>query len=284
MASRGTKEAGKPRSKRTKRLSRTHKRPNVAKSFDRHARDDVLAHELAKAREQQAATSEVLHIIAQSPKSVQPVFEAIVANAARLCDATFSAVATFDGELLHLTAVNRMSSQEMAAYHSLFPRRPARDFIIGRAFIDKTTVHVEDIEADPDYDQRTLSVLKAAAPYRTYLGIPIFRDGVPIGAIGCGRRKVKPFTEAEITLVKSFADQAVIALENTRLLSELRQRTDDLTESLEQQTATSEVLKVISSSPGQLQPVFQAMLANAMSICEASFGIMFSFANGAFRG
>ena len=147
-----------------------------------------LTREHGELLEQQTATSEVLRIIATSPESVQPVFEAIVANAARLCEATFSAVAQFDGELLRLIAVNKMSPEETAAYHSVFPRRPNRTFIMGRAFIDGKPVHVADIETDPDYDPRTLSVLKAAAPYRTYLGIPILRHGVPIGAIGCGRR------------------------------------------------------------------------------------------------
>jgi two-component system NtrC family sensor kinase len=171
-----------------------------------------LIWQLTEARDQQTATSNILGIISSSPASAQAVFEAIVISAARVCDSAFSAVAQFDGELLHLVAVNKMSPEETAAYHTIFPRRPSRGFIIGRAFIDRQPVHVEDIEADPDFDSHTLAVLKAAAPHRTYLGIPILRDGVPIGAIGCGRREVKPFTDAQIALVKTFADQAAIAI------------------------------------------------------------------------
>ena len=252
----------------TRRASKTTRRTTLSPSIE-----DVRA-ELNKALEQQTATSDVLRIIAKSPQSVQPVFDAIVANAARLCDATFSAVATFDGELLHLVALNKMSPKEMAAYNTLFPRRPNRTFIMGQAFLDGKPVHVEDIEADPDYDPHTLSVLKAAAPRRTYLGVPILRDGVSIGVIGCGRREVRPFTEAQIALVKTFADQAVIAIENARLFEAEQQRTRELSESLERQTATSEVLKVISSSQSKLEPVFQAALANAVRLCAAKFGTL----------
>ena len=287
-------EAMRRRSKTSKepvktRRRKTVKRRSTAKTVVRRA---AVSHETAnaqlmrerdKALEQLSAASEVLKVISSSPGELKPVFDAIVANAARLCEATFSAVAQFDGELLHLVAVNKMSPEETAAYHTVFPRRPNRTFIMGRAFVDGKPVHVEDIETDPDYDPHTLSVLKAAAPYRTYLGIPILRDGVPIGAIGCGRREVRPFTEAQIALVKAFAAQAVIAIENTRLLNELRQRTDDLTELLEQQTATSEVLSVISASQGKLQPVFQAILENATRICEATFGTMLLRENDVFR-
>ena len=218
------------------------------------------------------ALREILGVISRSPTDAQPVFEAIVASAARLCDATFSAVARLDGELLHLVAVNNMLPEEAAAYHSLFPRPPRRDFIIGRAFVDGRPVHIEDIEAEPDYDPRTLAVLKGAAPYRTYLGVPIVRDGVPIGAIGCGRREVKPFTPAQIELVKTFADQAVIAIENVRLFQALEARNAALSEALDQQTATSEILRVISSTQTDVQPVFDAIAASSVRLCQAAFG------------
>ena len=227
------------------------------------------------ARARLAATAEILRVLSNSPGNVQPVFEAIVRHAARLCDATFSAVARFDGRLLQLAAVNNMSPQETAAYHQLFPRAPERNFAIGRAFVDARPVHIEDVEKDSSYDPRTLSILKAGAPYRTYLGIPILRDGVPIGVIGCGRRRVKPFTAAQIALVKTFADQAAIAIENARLLGEVTAQNTALTESLEQQTATAEILRVISSSPTDLSPVFEAIVRSAARLCEAPDSTVF---------
>jgi two-component system, NtrC family, sensor kinase len=238
-----------------------------------------LQRALSEAPEQQTATSEILRVISQSPTDVQPVFNAIAELAARLCDAAFSAVVRFDGELLHLVAVNNMLPEERAAYHSLFPRRPQLSFVMGRALLDGRPVHIEDVEADPDYDQRTLAVLKAAAPYHTCLGIPILRDGLPIGAIGCARHEVKPFTAAQIELVKTFANQVVIAIENVRLFTELQEKNRALTqahaqvsEALEQQTATSEILRVISQSPTDVQPVFDAIVRSAVRLCDGLFG------------
>ena len=247
----------------------------TASSTDLEQKVVLLTHELRTALEQQTAASEILRLISGSRTDVQPVFESIVENAARLCEAGFSAVARFEGGLLHLVAVNNMSPEETAAFHSLFPRPPARNFAMGRAFIDGCPAHFRDVLTEPDYDPRTREVLQTVARYRTFLGVPIVHEGRPIGVIGCGRREVKSFTPMQIELVKTFAAQAVIAIENVQLFNEVQARTRELTESLEQQTATSEVLQVISSSPGDLQPVFQAMLENATRICEAKFGALY---------
>jgi GAF domain-containing protein/anti-sigma regulatory factor (Ser/Thr protein kinase) len=233
--------------------------------------------DLTVALEQQTATSEILGVISSSPTDVQPVFDAIVGSAARLCEAEFSAVARFEDGLLHLAAISNMSPGEIEAYHSLFPRSAHRGFIIGRAFVDGRPVHVEDVRVDPDYDPRTLEVLQRAASYRTFLGVPIIRNGVPIGAIGCGRREVKPFTEAQIELVKTFADQAVIAIENVRLFKELEARNRDLTVALEQQMATSEILRVISQSQTDVQPVFDTIVKSAVRLCDGLFSALFRF-------
>jgi GAF domain-containing protein len=219
----------------------------------------ALLNETKEALERQTATSEILRVISQSPTDTQPVFKTIVASAARLCDADFSAVARFEGGLLHLVAVNNMSPDEIAAYHTVFPRAPGRHFAIGRAFVDGRPVHIENIETDPDYDPWTREVLSRAAAYRTFLGVPILQNGLPIGAIGCGRHEMKPFTAPQIELVKTFADQAVIAIENVRLFNETK-------EALERQTATAEILKVISSTPTDAQPVFDAIAKSALHI------------------
>src|SRR5262249_22505420 len=268
-------------------------KPSVARKSpkDDGARARDLEKRLAEAvrrekegQEQQAATAEILRIISRSPANVQPVFDAIVANAARLCGADFSAVTRFDGGLLHLVAVNNMSAAEAAPYHTVFPRAPGRHFVVGRAFVDGRPVHVEDIETDPDYDPRTREILGRAARYRTFLGVPILRDGVSIGAIGCGRHEMKPFTATQIELVKTFADQAVIAIENVRLFKELEEKNRALTEahatvteSLERQTATSEILGVISQSPTDVEPVFETITRNAVRLCDGINGHLYRF-------
>jgi PAS domain S-box-containing protein len=227
-----------------------------------------LEKRLAEALEQQTATSEILSVIRRSPTDVQPIFDTIVESAARLCEAGFSAVARFDDGLLHLVALNNMSPEETTAFHSLFPRQLGRDFIMGRAFLEGRPVQVEDVLGDPEYDPATLETLDVTR-YRTFLAVPLLRDGVPIGVIGCGRREVKPFTATQVELVKTFADQAVIAIENVRLFQELKARNRDLTETLEQQTATGEILRVISSSPTDVQPVLDAVAESAARLCES---------------
>ena len=178
-------------------------------------------------------------------------------------------MARIEDGLLHLVAMSNMSPAETAAYRSLFPRPPARDFVIGRAFIDGGPVHVRTYGPIPTTIRGRSEVLQQAAPYRSYLGIPILRDGVPIGAIGCGRRRVKPFTRAQIELVQTFADQAVIAIENVRLFNELRARNHDLSDALDRQTATAEVLRTISQAQADVQPVFEAIADSAMRLFDA---------------
>jgi GAF domain-containing protein len=232
--------------------------------------------ELSEALERQAATSEVLEVISSSPTQVQPVFEAMVGRAARLCEAHFSAVARFEDELLHLVALNNLSAEEREAFHSLFPRPPARNFVMGRAFVDGRPVQFEDVLAELDYDLRTREVLQRTLKYRTFMAVPILKEGNPIGVIGCARREVRPFTSGQIGLVKTFAHQAVIAIENVRLFEAEQAPTRELSEALEQQTATGEILRVISSSPTDAQPAFDAIARSAARLCEAFDVVVYS--------
>jgi GAF domain-containing protein len=239
--------------------------------------------QLSEAMEQRIATSEILRVISRSPADIQPVFEAIVESAAGLCEAEFSAVARFDGSQLHLVAINNMSPEETVAFHRLFPRPPTPNFVMGRAFLEARPVHSEDVLTELDYDTRTREVLQSVVQYRSFLGVPILRQGRPIGVLGCGRREVKPFTGTQIELLNIFADQAAIAIENAHLVSELATRNRDLGEALEQQTATAEVLQVINASPGDLAPVFDAMLDKAMRLCEATFGFLTTYDGQQFK-
>ena len=152
--------------------------------------------------------------------------------------------------------------------------RPGREFCTGRVLLEGRTIHIPDCEADSEY--KIVDVLRVAGN-RAMLGIPLLREGLPIGVLAFTRSTARPFTEKQIELATTFADQAVIAIENVRLFDEVKARTRDLSESLQQQTATADVLKVISSSPGDLKPVFETMLANAVRICEAKFGSLFRF-------
>ncbi|HUP34776.1 MAG TPA: GAF domain-containing protein [Candidatus Limnocylindria bacterium] len=235
---------------------------------------------LSEALEQQTATGEILRIISRSPADALPVFEAIVQRAARLCSAEFSLVARFADGQLHVAALNNLSSEEAAAFHDLFPRPPDRGFVMGRAFLDGRVVHIEDVLADPEYDRRTQGTLLRVTGYRTFLGVPILQQGVPIGVIGCARRAVSPFTQAQIALVETFAEQAAIAIENVRRFTELETRNRELTETLEQQTATSEILAVISSSPTDVRPVFDTIASNARRLCQADSGSVFTYDGG----
>jgi GAF domain-containing protein len=232
--------------------------------------------DLTESLEQQTATAEVLKVISSSPGDLKPVFDTILANATRICEARFGALALCEGDVFRTVALHNPP----LAYAELRQRdplvRPRANTPLARLMETKQVAHIADLRTDQAYLDRVESTvaLVETAGARSLVVVPMLKDGTLVGAIATYRQEVRPFTDKQIELVKNFAAQAVIAIENARLLTELRQRTDDLTESLEQQTATSEVLKVISSSPGELEPVFQAMLAHATRICGANVGAL----------
>ncbi len=223
-----------------------------------------LNRDLTEALEQKTATSEVLKVISSSPTDVQPVFDAIVQSATRLCEASFGSAHRFDGQIITIEARQNFTPEQLEVSKERFPTPASRGTAVGRAVLDSRLVHIEDIRTDPEYaflgDQETFN-------YRTVMAVPLMKDGIPIGALGMWRREVKPFTDSQINLVKTFADQAVIAIENVRLFQEL-------TESLEQQTATSKILGVIASSPTEIQPVMDTIAENAAKVCGANDAVI----------
>ncbi len=230
-----------------------------------------LKRELAEALERQKATSDILNAINRSSFELQPILDTIVRTASRLCDAEFALIFKREGDEYHAAATNNAETA-FVKYASEHPLSPGRGSLTGRVALEQKTIHMPDCLADPEY---AAIEYQNKGKYRTMLGVPLQRGGAPIGVICLMRSVVKPFTDKQIELVTTFADQAVIAIENARLFDEVQARTRDLTESLEQQTATSEVLQVISSTPGDLEPVFQSLLENAMRVCGAKFGTMY---------
>jgi transcriptional regulator with GAF, ATPase, and Fis domain len=256
------------RSKTTK--ARTH--------VDRlRAANADLKKKLAEALEQQTATSEVLRVISSSPGELKPMFQSMLENATRLCEASYGTMWLSEGDAFRIVA---QRGPLPAAYTEQWGRgtffRPSPEVPFARAARTGQPVQFADLRESRAYlDGDPLPVASVdIAGIRTLVAVPMLKDNVSIGAIGLYRKEVRPFTDKQIELLNNFAKQAVIAIENTRLLNELRQRTDDLGEALEQQTATSDVLQVISMSQGELKPVFETILANATRICEAKFGML----------
>jgi GAF domain-containing protein len=227
--------------------------------------------ELTEALDQQVATADVLKVISRSTFDLQTVLDTLVESAARLCEADMACIVRPQSSHVQFLATYGFS-QAFIEVATSTPVAPGRWTLSGRVLAEGRTVRISDVLADPEY---TFTAAQEVAGFRSGLGVPLMRGGTPVGVMNLWRLQVRPFTDKQVELVTTFADQAIIAIENTRLLNELRQRTTDLTESLEQQTATSEVLRVISSSPGELKPVFNAMLENAVRLCEAEFGHLF---------
>ncbi|MFY9786774.1 MAG: GAF domain-containing protein, partial [Pseudolabrys sp.] len=240
-----------------------------------------LLNELRESLQQQTATADVLKVISRSTFDLQTVLDTLTESAALLCEADMAGIARQrqeGGGFHHVTNYN--FPPDWVDFNRAIPIEPGRGSIIGRVLLNRMAVHVDDVLADPEY---TYFETQKKAGFRTFLGVPLLRENSPIGVIILGRKTVAPFTDKQIELVTTFADQAVIAIENVRLFDEVQARTRELGESLEQQTATSEVLKVISSSPGELEPVFETMLANATQICGAEFGLLYRSEGDLFR-
>jgi signal transduction histidine kinase len=249
--------------------------PSEVPTVAGHQSVEELRRELVEAREQQAATAEILRVISTSPTDLQRVFAEMATSAARLCDAFDTTIRQVDGNVLRIVG----HDGSIPAVETMALTREA---VTGRAVLDRRTIHIIDLQAET-HEYPWGSDRARHLGYHTILVVPLLRAGEAVGAIGMRRIEARPFTDRQIELLKTFADQAVIAIENTRLFEAEQARTRELAEALDQQTATAEVLKVISGSPGQLEPVFQAVLANAVRICEAKFGTLFRYDKGAFR-
>jgi GAF domain-containing protein len=234
-----------------------------------------LLNELRESLQQQTATADVLKVISRSTFDLQTVLDTLVVSAAKLCEADCASINRV------ISGANRAVALWGYGANYVSPPKPlGRGSTTGRAFGERRTVHIHDVLADPEYEVKEEA---KALGLRTMLAVPLMREGTPIGVIILQRRAVRPFTNKQIELAETFADQAVIAIENVRLFDEVQARTKELTESLEQQTATSEVLQVISSSPGELEPVFEKMLENATRMCDSKFANLLLYNGSTFQ-
>jgi len=226
-----------------------------------------LFNETKEALERQTATAEILKVISSSPTDLQPVFDAIAENAMRLCGGDQGTLITFDGEMLRIGSLKSMTPEEAEATRSAYPAPPSRGMTSARAILTRAVVNVADVLEDPEYQVKDVA---RAAGWRSIVSVPMLREGNPIGTITVTRHEPERFSEVQIDLLQTFADQAVLAIENVRLFNETK-------ESLERQTATAEILEVISRSQSDLQPVFDTIAGSAMRLCDADQGLVYSY-------
>jgi GAF domain-containing protein len=237
----------------------------------------------AAAQEQQVATAAVLRTMRDSPSDVQPVFETILRRAVELCGARNGSLFRFDGELMHAAAHHNLPPDTLEILAQEFPAAPSPGTLSGRTILSRRVTAIEDVLMEANYE----SIAAQAGGFRSLLGVPLLSDGNPIGAIVIVRGDPGPFSDKQISLLQTFADQAVIAIENVRLFTELQEKNRALTEAhaqvteaLEQQTATSEILRVISSSPTDVQPVFDAIVESAVRLVSGQNSVLFRLIAG----
>src|SRR5262249_33504899 len=266
----------------------TDKQIELVKNFAAQAviaiENTRLLNELRHSLEQQTATADVLQVISSSPGELTPVFDAILANATRICEAKFGTLTQVVNGIPRLMFQHGVPTALEDYWRREMPR-PGAQNVLSRVVTTGQAAHVTDYREHRAYLERDPLAVAGVelGGIRTLLVVPMLKDEKTFGTIGIYRQEVRPFDGKQIELVSNFAAQAAIAIENARLLNELRQRTSDLSESLEQQTATSEVLKIISSAPGELNAVFDTILSSATRICDATYGTLLLFENGAFR-
>jgi GAF domain-containing protein len=242
--------------------------------------EQVSKRELQQSLEYQTAISEVLGVISRSPTDVQPVFDTIARSALQLCAGTFSSVLRFDGRLIHFVAAHGMTPEGFEALRSTYPLRPGRAGATTRAIETGAVAEIPDVNADPDFEHHHVA---GPQNFKSLASVPMLKDGRPIGTITVGQSKTGHFPRRQIQLLRTFADQAVIAIENTRLFEAEQASKRELQESLEYQTATSEVLSVISRSPNDLQPVLDTISATAGKLCEADDAHVLMLREGKFH-
>jgi len=229
--------------------------------------------DLTEALDQQTATSEILHVISRSQTDVQPVFDTIVRSAVRLCNGLFCSLLQFDGELVYNVAQHNYTPEALEEVHRIYPTRPTRALPSGRAILERAVVHIPDVEVDPEFHDGALS---RAIGWRSGLFVPMLRVGAAIGAIAVTRAEQGPFSDTEIELLKTFADQAVIAVENVRLFKELEARTAELTRSVGELTALGEVSHALSSTL-DLDTVLTTVVNRAVELAGADGGSIFEY-------